>query len=148
MLQPGLAGDLAMYAETTIYEVHARSKGQWRTLGTYDDANAAVAEAVRLRHSHHYLGIRVTEALHDTVDAFSDRVIYRYTVEQSHHSAIPAICQTSIIDSPDTGTRSPNEGASSRRERASAGWIGEWLTRRLGLAIVIMLFTLITIGTT
>lgn len=71
-----------MYAENNIYEIHACSRGQWKTLGKFNDGNEAIAEAVRMRRSHEYVGIRVTEeSFQDTVGKFASRVVYDYSLE-------------------------------------------------------------------
>lgn len=71
----------------TIFEIHACAKGQWRTLGTFEDANDAIAEAVRLRRTLKYSGIRVTaEIYQDSSGKFARRVVYRY----SHATRPPA----------------------------------------------------------
>jgi hypothetical protein len=74
-----------MYAENTIYEIHVCSKNQWKTLGTFDEASEAIAEAVRLRRSHRYVGIRVTEETYrQATGSFASRVVYRYALETGH----------------------------------------------------------------
>lgn len=71
----------------TIFEIHACAKGHWRTLGTFEDANEAIAEAVRLRRTLKYSGIRVTaESYQDSSGKFARRVVYRY----SHETRSPA----------------------------------------------------------
>lgn len=87
LLKDGLEmpGDSAMYAENSIYEIHVCSKGQWKTLGTFDEASKAIAEAVRLRRSRRYVGIRVTEeTFRQTAGSFASRVVYRYALETGH----------------------------------------------------------------
>lgn len=76
-----------MPASETIFEIHACSKGHWRMLGTFEDANDAIAEAIRLRRTLKYSGIRVTaESYQDSSGKFARRVVYRY----SHETRPPA----------------------------------------------------------
>ncbi len=76
-----------MPAGETIFEIHACAKGHWRTLGTFEDANDAIAEAMRLRRTLKYSGIRVTaESYQDSSGKFARRVVYRY----SHETRPPA----------------------------------------------------------
>jgi hypothetical protein len=78
-----------MPANGTIFEIHACAKGRWRTLGTFDDANRAIAEAVRLRRTLKYSGIRVTaENYQNNSGEFASRVVYRY----SHETRAPGSC--------------------------------------------------------
>lgn len=99
-----MAKGYAMYAGTAIYEIHTcPAQGRWQIITTFDDPNMAVAEAVRLRRSQCYIGIRVTEVFHDTVDKFAARVIYRYTADGNRHNATAARPEAVI-----TGSGSPN----------------------------------------
>lgn len=92
-----------MPASETIFEIHACAKGRWRTLGTFEDANQAIAEAVRLRRTLKYSGIRVTaEHYQNASGQFASRVLYRY----SHK------------------TREPGEAAFAWRPAASAPTVG------------------------
>lgn len=71
-----------MPASETIFEIHACAKGRWRTLGAFEDANEAIAEAVRLRRTLKYSGIRVTaESYRNSSGQFASRVVYRYSHE-------------------------------------------------------------------
>jgi hypothetical protein len=75
-------GDSAMSAENTTYEIQACSTGPWQTLGIFSDASDAIAEAVRLRRSNLYMGIRVTEeAYMQAAGTFASRIVYRYSRE-------------------------------------------------------------------
>jgi len=136
-----------MYAENSTYELHARLQGQWKTLGTFDDANQAVAEAVRLRRSRCYVGIRVTEAFHDAVDKLAARVIYRYTAERNSHQAV--MLQTSATDNPpnpapESPTREPPLPTTTG---TTVNAHGQSLPVRIGIVIVAAILVLMTIGT-
>lgn len=127
-----MAGGTAMYAQEMIYEIHACLKGQWNAVGIFTDPNQAVAEAVRLRHSHRYAGIRVTEVFQDAVDRLTARVIYRYTTEKRHRPEAPAISQPATVDSP------------ARTTPAHAS-IGQG-PAKLGAVIAAVILVLMTIG--
>lgn len=136
-----------MYAENSTYELHACLQGQWKTLGTFDDANQAVAEAMRLRRSRCYVGIRVTEAFHDAVNKFAARVIYRYTAERDDTQAV--MLQTSVTDNPPRPnpkslTREPPRPATTG---TTVNAQGQSLPVRLGIVIVAAILVLMTIGT-
>ena len=136
-----------MYAENTSYEVHACFQGQWKTLGEFADANEAVAEAVRLRRSRRYVGIRVTEAFHDAVNKFADRVIYRYTAERDRRAAPPAISETSVIAASSLGQSASLDAAPQRQKIQSAAWIRALgLPVKLSVAIAAAILALLTIG--
>lgn len=71
----------------TLYEVHGCAKGQWRTIRTCGDAESAIAEAVRLRSTRRFSGIRVTEERYQNSSGqFVTRVVYRY----AHRTRTPA----------------------------------------------------------
>jgi len=134
-----------MYAENTSYEVHACFQGQWKTLGEFADANEAVAEAVRLRRSRRYVGIRVTEAFHDAVNKFADRVIYRYTAER--RAAPPTISETSVIAASSLGQTASLDAGPQRQEIQSAAWIrAQGLPVKLSVAIAAAILALVTLG--
>jgi hypothetical protein len=79
-----------MYAENTIYEIDVCSKGEWKTLSTFGEAGEAIAEAVRLRRSYRYAGIRVTEETFQQAGNFVSRVVYRYALETGYPSTAVA----------------------------------------------------------
>jgi hypothetical protein len=142
-----------MYAGTAIYEIHACSaQGQWQIAATFDDPNAAVAEAVRLRGSQRYIGIRVTEVFHDAVDEFATRVIYRYTTDRDRHGVTAtqpeAMVAGSRFPKQVFGDEPPTTGTSlTRRETKSAGWsLGRFLPMHLSVVIAAALLVLTTIG--
>jgi hypothetical protein len=121
-----------MYAQEIVYEIHACLKGQWNAIGIFHDPNKAFAEAVKLRHSHQYAGIRVTEVFQDAVDRLTARVIYRYTAEKDHRSVAPTISQPATIDSPALATH----GHLGMRQGAA----------KLGGFVIATLLVLMTIG--
>ena len=81
-----------------IYEIHARAQGQWHTVATLNDPNAAVAEAMRLRTSRRYAGIRVIEVFPDAVDKSAARMVYRYTAKEPNAATIDAPPQDPCFD--------------------------------------------------
>lgn len=101
-----------MPANETFFELRIRAKGQWRTLGTFDDANAAIAEAIRLRRTLKYSGIRVTEeSYQNNSGKFASRVVYRYSHKTRQPGAgWPGAAPVSAGGSEGT---SPNEAQSA-----------------------------------
>jgi hypothetical protein len=103
-----------MPASETIFEIHACAKGHWRTLGTFEDANDAIAEAVRLRRTLKYSGIRVTaESYQNSSGKFASRVVYRYS-HKTRPPVAPAGWRTAASGPTDGFTRaSPSEPESA-----------------------------------
>lgn len=120
-----------MYATTVIYEIHACAQDQWHSVATFNDPNAAVAEAVRLRTSRRYRGIRVIEAFHEAADKIAGRVLYRYTATDANVAASGGQSQDQIVKA-----TQPSSDASMTRPKAGARpWsVGRFLPR---LSIVI-----------
>lgn len=123
-----------MYAETVIYEIHVRAQRQWRTVATFNDPNAAVAQAVQLRGSRRYAGIRVTEA-HDATDKSAARVVYRYTAAEPSAAAIDGPSQG---HGSDTEPSSPTT-SSARPKAGSNAWSIERFLPRLSIVLAALL---------
>lgn len=142
-----------MYAGPAIYEIQAcPAQGQWQIVTTFDDPNAAVAEAMRLRGSQRYIGIRVAEVFYDTVDKFVARMIYRYTADRNRHGATATQPDVAVA-----GSRSPKQPlgdqppttdtALTRRQTESARWsLGRFLPMHLSVMIAAALLVLLSIG--
>lgn len=127
-----------MYAGTMIYEIHACARGQWHTVATFNDPNAAVAEAVRLRTTRRYAGIRVIEAFHDAVDKSAARMVYRYTATRPTAAATGACPQDQCLDA----DRSLATSLARPKAGLKAWSLGRFLPR-LGIVIA-ALFVLVT----
>lgn len=142
-----------MYAGPAIYEIQAcPAQGQWQIVTTFDDPNAAVAEAMRLRGSQRYIGIRVAEVFHDTVDKFVTRMIYRYTADRNRHGSTGTSLEAPVADSRSSkqalGDEPTTTDASlTRRKTEAAGWsLGRFLPMHLSVVIAAALLVLLTIG--
>ncbi len=128
-----------MYAGTVIYEIHVRAQRQWRTVATSNDPNAAVAQAVQLRGSRRYAGIRVTEAFHDAADKSTARAIYRYTAAEPSAAALDAPSQ----DRSATTEPSSPDSSPARPKAALKAWsVGRFLPHlSIALAALLVLMT-------
>jgi hypothetical protein len=128
-----------MPANDTIFELRVRAKGQWRTLGTFDDANVAIAEAIRLRRTLKYSGIRVTEeSYQNNSGKFASRVVYRYS-HQTRQPGMrwPAAAQESVGV---TERETPHE-AQSASPTADQEFV-RTIALRLGFVLLAAIITL------